>query len=152
MKRMMQLNGLVAATVLAMALPAAADTWKLVQLEPFPLDGESASEWQAASWESAYLQAGGFAMGGREDLQPASTEPTLGQTAYRQSYALIGAGVSELSTDFDIGEYCNDFPTGEIDWVATRAAITGSTWYAQAFPLFFERRKPPRIRGGFEAF
>ena len=50
------------ASLLALfALPAAADTWKLVQLEPFPLDGESASEWQAASWESAYLQAGGFA-------------------------------------------------------------------------------------------
>ena len=119
------------------AFAAAADpVWELVPNMPFPFD-KAGSEWQSASLESLYQTSGGFAADGREDAQPVATEPTQGAVAFRLEHASWGFGVSELSADFSIGEYCTDFPEGEIDWAATEAAIVGSDWYRNGY-LFFD--------------
>ena len=120
------------------AFAAVADSrWELVSLMPFPVDGASSpSEWQTSSLESLYQTGGGFAAAGREGDQPSATEPTLGRAAFRLEHGSWGFGVSELRADFNIGDYCVDLPTGEIDWVATEAAITNSAAYRDGY-LFY---------------
>ena len=119
------------------AFTAAADSrWELVSLMPFPVDSATTSDWQASSLESLYQTGGGFAAAGREGDQPSALEPTLGRAAFRLEHGSWGFGVSELRADFNIGDYCVDLPTGEIDWVATEAAIVASDAYRDGY-LFF---------------
>ena len=119
------------------ALPTLADSsWELVSLMPFPINGGATSPWQMASFESLYQASGGFAAEGREAEQPVATEPTQGAAAFRLEHASWGFGISELRSDFNIGEYCTDFPDGEIDWNATRSAITNSAAYRDGY-LFY---------------
>ena len=129
---------LIIAAILSGALVSAraAARWELVSLVPFPVDGGAASDWQRASLESLYQSGGGFAAAGRVDDQPVSAEPTLGRTAFRLEHGSWGFGVSELKADFNLGEYCTDFPEGTIDWEATRTAITNSVEYKEGY-LFF---------------
>ena len=47
-----KLASLAALLATAMTLSASAATWELIQLEPFPLDGATSSEWQTKTWES----------------------------------------------------------------------------------------------------
>ena len=120
-------------------LSARADSaWELVSPIPFPIDGRTASEWQAESLESLYQAGGGFAASGSAGAQPVATEPTQNQPAFRLEHGLWGFGVSELRSDFNIGEYCTDFPDGEIDWEATKAAITNSAAYRDGYIFYVD--------------
>ena len=120
-------------------LPAGADsTWELVSLMPFPINGGQSSTWQVDSLESLYQAGGGFAAEGREAEQPVATEPTQGATAFRLEHASWGFGISELRSDFNLGEYCTDFPTGDIDWEATKTAITNSAAYRDGYIFYVD--------------
>ena len=120
-------------------LPAGADsTWELVQLMPFPINGGQTSSWQEHSLESLYQIGDGFAAEGREAEQPVATEPTQGAAAFRLEHASWGFGISELRSDFNLGEYCTDFPEGEIDWDATKTAITNSAAYRDGYIFYVD--------------
>ena len=128
-----------AAVAVAASAPLAAradSTWELVSLMPFPISAGQTSAWQESSFESLYQAGGGFAAEGREAEQPAATEPTQGAAAFRLEHASWGFGVSELRADFDLGDFCTDFPAGEIDWEATKTAITNSAAYRDGY-LFY---------------
>ena len=128
-----------AAVAVAASAPLAAradSTWELVSLMPFPINDGQTSAWQENSFESLYQAGGGFAAEGREDEQPAATEPTQGAEAFRLEHASWGFGVSELRSDFNLGDCCTDFPAGEIDWEATMTAITNSAAYRDGY-LFY---------------
>ena len=128
---------ILAFVVVLSAMRLLADaTWELVNLMPLPVDTASAGDWQMSSLGSLYQSGGGFAAAGREGEQPVAEEPTLGTTAYRLEHASWGFGVSELRADFNLGEYCTDFPEGTIDWAATQAAITNSTQYKEGYVFF----------------
>ena len=116
-----------ALVVTGAVLPVWSDsTCELVSLMPFPINGGVSSVWQSESLESLYQAGGGFAAEGREAEQPVATEPTQGAAAFRLEHASWGFGISELRSDFNLGEYCTDFPVGKIDWAATQTAITNS--------------------------
>ena len=126
------------AAAAAVALTAAADSmWEIVPPVPFPVD-TAGSAWQTQNLESLYQTGGGFSSVGREDGQPAATEPTQGSTAFRLESASWGFGISEMQADFNLGEYCTDFPDGEIDWDATETAITNSAAYKDGFVFFVD--------------
>ena len=102
------------AAAAAVALTAAADSmWEIVPPVPFPVD-TAGSAWQTQNLESLYQTGGGFSSVGREDGQPAATEPTQGSTAFRLESASWGFGISEMQADFNLGEYCTDFPDGDV--------------------------------------
>ena len=127
------------AILLALAAIARADAnWELVSLTPFPVDGASPSEWQVSTLGSLYQAGGGFAAAGREAEQPVSKEPTLQNAAFRLEHGSWGFGVSELKSDFNLGEYCTDFPAGEIDWEATRDAIMNSDAFREGSIFFVD--------------
>ena len=130
-----------AAVAVAASAPLAAradSTWELVSLMPFPISVGQPSAWQESSLESLYQIGGGFAAEGREDDQPVATEPTQGAAAFRLVHASWGFGVSEMRSDFDLGEYCTDFPAGEIDWDATKTAITNSAAYKDGYIFYVD--------------
>jgi len=116
----------------------AGEKWDIVTLTPFPVDTAEASEWQLESLESLYQTGGGFAAAGREEDQPVSEEPTLGAAAFRLEHASWGFGVSELRADFNLGEYCTDFPEGEIDWAKTSEAILASDAYRNGYVFYVD--------------
>ncbi|MCR5752056.1 MAG: LamG domain-containing protein [Kiritimatiellae bacterium] len=133
----MKRTNLIAVLVVASSAALLADEkWDIVTLSPFPVDSVETSEWQTESLESLYQTGGGFAAAGREDEQPVSQEPTLGANAFRLEHASWGFGVSELRADFNLGEYCTDFPEGEIDWAKTAEAILASKEYSDGY-LFY---------------
>ena len=128
----------VAAAASAPLAVRADSTWELVSLMPFPISVGQPSAWQESSLESLYQIGGGFAAEGREDDQPVATEPTQGAAAFRLVHASWGFGVSEMRSDFDLGEYCTDFPAGEIDWDATKTAITNSAAYKDGYIFYVD--------------
>ena len=149
---MKRLTFAVAAVASALSLFGDA-TWELVALKPFPVDSYRSDDWQRQSLESLYQTGGGFAAAGRSADQPTAAEQSLGTAAFRLEHASWGFGVSEFRADFNIGDYCTDFPDGEIDWEATRAAITNSSAYGEGY-LFYvdsatnDERRVLFTRGG----
>ena len=135
-----RIAGYVAVAAAASApLAARADsTWELVSLTPFPISVGQPSAWQESSFESLYQAGGGIAAEGRVDEQPVATEPTQGAAAFRLEHASWGFGISEMRSDFDLGEYCTDFPAGEIDWDATKTAITNSAAYKDGYIFYVD--------------
>ena len=119
-------------------LPTRADvTWELATPLPLPIDSGMSSEWQTSSWESLYLTGGGFAAAGFADEQPSAIEPTFDSVQYRLESASWGMCVSEFRGNFNLGDWCNYLPEGEIDWAATQTAITNSAAYKQGY-LFYD--------------
>ena len=138
---------LIAAILSGAAWTARADSmWELVSLTPFPMEGGEASAWQTASLESLYQTGGGFAAAGREGEEPVSREPLFGAPSLKLEHASWGFGVSELSADFNLGDYCTDFPVGEIDWAATETAITNSAAYKNGYLFYVPSADTPEKR------